>query len=114
MNNPLVAEFIGTAILLLLGCGIVANVNLKKTKAEGQTPWVLITSAWGFSVFVGAYVAGKYNGIFKPRCHYRATKQENLLGKWFCSCFSTYFLDPGLFIWFILIITDKPRMRKLS
>ena len=50
------------AILLLLGCGIVANVNLKKTKAEGQTPWVLITSAWGFSVFVGAYVAGKYSG----------------------------------------------------
>ena len=49
MNNPLIAEFIGTAILLLLGCGIVANVNLKKTKAEGQSPWVLITSAWGFS-----------------------------------------------------------------
>ena len=62
MNNPLIAEFIGTAILLLLGCGIVANVNLKKTKAEGQSPWVLITSAWGFSVFVGAYVAGKYSG----------------------------------------------------
>ena len=62
MNNPLVAEFIGTGILLLLGCGIVANVNLQKTKAEGQTPWVLITSAWGFSVFVGAYVAGKYSG----------------------------------------------------
>ena len=33
MNNPLIAEFVGTAILLLLGCGIVANVNLKKTKA---------------------------------------------------------------------------------
>ena len=38
------------------------DVNLKKTKAEGQSPWVLITSAWGFSVFVGAYVAGKYSG----------------------------------------------------
>ena len=33
MNNPLIAEFIGTAILLLLGCGIVANVNLKKNKS---------------------------------------------------------------------------------
>ena len=62
MNNPLIAEFIGTAILLLLGCGIVANVNLKKTKAEGQSPWVLITSAWGFAVFIGAYVTGKYSG----------------------------------------------------
>ena len=48
MDNPLVAEFIGTAILLLLGGGIVANVNLKNTKAEGQSPWVLITSAWDF------------------------------------------------------------------
>ena len=33
MNNPLIAEFIGTAILLLLGCGIVANVNLKENKS---------------------------------------------------------------------------------
>ena len=32
--------------------GVVANVNLNKTIAEKQTPWVLITSAWGFAVFV--------------------------------------------------------------
>ena len=44
--HPFLAEFIGTAILLLLGAGVVANINLKNTIAEGQTPWVLITSAW--------------------------------------------------------------------
>jgi glycerol uptake facilitator protein len=60
--NPLLAEFIGTAILLLLGAGVVANINLKKTIASGQTPWVLITSAWGFAVFVGGYVSAASSG----------------------------------------------------
>ena len=60
--NPLLAEFIGTAILLLLGAGVVANINLKKTIASGQTPWVLITSAWGFAVFVGVYVSAASSG----------------------------------------------------
>ena len=60
--NPLLAEFIGTAILLLLGAGVVANINLKKTIASGQTPSVLITSAWGFAVFVGVYVSAASSG----------------------------------------------------
>jgi len=60
--NPLLAEFIGTALLLLLGAGVVANINLKKTIASGQTPWVLITSAWGFAVFVGVYVSAASSG----------------------------------------------------
>ena len=62
MMTPFIAEIIGTALLLLLGQGIVANVNLKNTIGEGQTPWVLITSAWGFAVFVGAYVVGQFSG----------------------------------------------------
>ena len=57
IENPLIAEFVGTAVLLLLGAGVVANVNLKKTIGENQTPWVLITSAWGFAVFVAVFVA---------------------------------------------------------
>ena len=62
MMTPFIAEFMGTAILLLLGAGVVANVNLKNTIAEGQTSWVLITSAWGFAVFVGAYATGQFSG----------------------------------------------------
>ena len=60
--DPYIAEFIGTFFLLLLGEGVVANVNLKKTIAEGQTPWVLITSAWGFSVFVAVFITSQFSG----------------------------------------------------
>ena len=60
--TPFIFEIIGTAILLLLGSGVVANVNLKNTNAENQSKWVLITSAWGFSVFVGAYISSSYSG----------------------------------------------------
>ena len=57
-----IAEFIGTTLLLFLGTSVVANVNLKKTNAEKQNPWVLITIAWGFSVFVGVFVTGQFSG----------------------------------------------------
>ena len=60
--DPYFAEFIGTFFLLLLGNGVVANVNLKNTIAEGQTPWVLITTAWGFAVFVGVFITGQFSG----------------------------------------------------
>ena len=60
--DPYIAEFIGTFILLLLGEGVVANVKLKKTIAEAQTPWVLITSAWGFSVFVAVFITSQFSG----------------------------------------------------
>jgi glycerol uptake facilitator protein len=62
MIDPYLAEFIGTFFLLLLGAGVVANVNLKNTIAQSQTPWVLITSAWGFAVFVGVYISGQFSG----------------------------------------------------
>ena len=58
MTNPYIAEFIGTAILLLLGMGVVANVNLKKTIGSGQTPWVLITTAWGICCVCGGIYYG--------------------------------------------------------
>ena len=60
--DPYIAEFIGTFFLLLLGEGVVANVKLKKTIAENQTPWVLITSAWGFSVFVAVFITSQFSG----------------------------------------------------
>ena len=63
MNNPYIAEFIGTAILLFLGNGIVANVSLNKTKASKQmTPWILITTAWGLAVFTAAFITGQFSG----------------------------------------------------
>ncbi len=54
-------EFLGTAILVLLGDGVVAGVLLKHSKAEGGG-WVVITLAWGLAVLMGIYVAGAVSG----------------------------------------------------
>ena len=62
MINAYIAEFVGTAILLLLGQGIVANVNLSKTKGFEETPLISITTAWGFAVFVAAFITGQFSG----------------------------------------------------
>ncbi len=59
--NPYVAEIIGTAILLLLGSGVVANVVLPQTKGNGSG-WLVITTAWALAVFMGVVVAGPYSG----------------------------------------------------
>ena len=62
MISPYIAEFVVTAILLLLGSGIVANVSLSKTKGYDQTPLITITTAWGFAVFVAAFITGQFSG----------------------------------------------------
>ncbi|MET2986471.1 MIP/aquaporin family protein [Aureibaculum conchae] len=59
--TPFIAEIIGTFFLILLGAGVVANVILEKTKSNDQG-WMVITTAWGFAVFVGVVVAGPYSG----------------------------------------------------
>ncbi|QTE21921.1 MIP/aquaporin family protein [Polaribacter cellanae] len=56
-----IAELIGTFLLILLGGGVVANVVLEKTKSN-DLGWMVITTAWGFAVFVGVCVAGPYSG----------------------------------------------------
>jgi glycerol uptake facilitator protein len=45
-------EVVGTAVLILLGDGVVAGVLLNKSKAQ-NAGWVVITFAWGFAVFAG-------------------------------------------------------------
>lgn len=59
--TPFVAEFIGTALLILLGNGVVANVVLTGTKGHGGG-WIVITTAWALGVFVGVVVAGPFSG----------------------------------------------------
>ena len=59
--TPFIAEIIGTALLITLGCGVVANVILKNTKGEGGG-WIVITSGWAFGVYVGVVVAAPYSG----------------------------------------------------
>lgn len=59
--HPLLAEFLGTMLLILLGNGVVANVVLNKTKGNGGG-WIVITTGWALAVFVGVVVAGPYSG----------------------------------------------------
>jgi glycerol uptake facilitator protein len=49
-------EFMGTLVLILLGDGVVANVLLKGSKAEGAG-WMVITSGWAFAVMAGVFTA---------------------------------------------------------
>jgi glycerol uptake facilitator protein len=58
--SPFIAEFTGTAILLLLGNGVVANVVLNKTKGHGSG-WIVITFGWAMAVFVGVYTSAAYS-----------------------------------------------------
>jgi glycerol uptake facilitator protein len=56
MASPFFGEFMGTLILILLGDGVVANVLLKKSKAEGAG-WMVIASGWCFAVMAGIFTA---------------------------------------------------------
>ncbi len=59
--NPYIAEIIGTALLILLGDGVVANVVLKGTKGE-KAGWIAITAGWGLAVFVAVFAVAAYSG----------------------------------------------------
>lgn len=55
------AELVGTALLILFGNGVVANVVLAKTKGN-NSGWIVITMGWGLAVFIGAFCSAKYSG----------------------------------------------------
>src|ERR1700753_3147153 len=59
--SPFVAELIGTAILVLLGDGVVANVILKNTKGASGG-WIVITIGWAMAVFTGVVIAAGVSG----------------------------------------------------
>jgi glycerol uptake facilitator protein len=59
--NYFLSELIGTALLLLLGTGVVANVVLNKTKGQ-NSGWIVITFGWAMAVFVAVYAFSKHSG----------------------------------------------------
>jgi glycerol uptake facilitator protein len=61
MMSPFISEFIGTAILIILGNGVVANVILHKTKGH-NSGWIVITFGWAMAVFVAVYIAAAGSG----------------------------------------------------
>ncbi|ROR72430.1 MIP/aquaporin family protein [Bogoriella caseilytica] len=59
------SELVGTALLTLLGTGVVAAALLPKSKGfDGG--WVLITFGWGFAVFAGVFAAFKTGAHINP------------------------------------------------
>ncbi|TVR24450.1 MAG: aquaporin family protein [Nitriliruptor sp.] len=64
-----VSEVAGTGMLLLLGCGVVANVVLAKTKGNGGGgggAWILINVGWGFAVMSGVFVGASSGAHINP------------------------------------------------
>ncbi|MFC0775896.1 MIP/aquaporin family protein [Terrimonas alba] len=59
--SPFIGEFIGTALLIIMGAGVVANVVLSKTKGQ-NSGWIVITFGWAMAVFLGVYASNKLGG----------------------------------------------------
>ncbi len=54
--SPVIGEFVGTFVLIVLGNGVVAGVLLNKSKAQ-NAGWISITAGWGLAVFAGVAVS---------------------------------------------------------
>jgi glycerol uptake facilitator protein len=55
------AEVIGTALLILLGNGVVAGVLLNLSKAQ-NSGWIVITFGWGLGVMTAVFAIGQFSG----------------------------------------------------
>ncbi|MCA1919616.1 MAG: aquaporin family protein [Flavobacterium piscis] len=86
--TPFIAEILGTMVMILLGNGVVANVNLKGTNGN-SSGWIVITSAWAFAVFVGVTIAGPVSGAHLNPV---VTLGLALIGKFSWSLVPTYIL----------------------
>lgn len=65
LGTIFLSEVFGTAMLTLLGCGVVANVLLAKTKGNSGG-FLMITWGWGIAVLAGVYVAAKSGAHLNP------------------------------------------------
>jgi glycerol uptake facilitator protein len=68
MSSPVLGEFVGTFILILLGDGVVAGVLLKHSKSE-NAGWMVITTGWAMAVMAGVFTAiafGSPDGHLNP------------------------------------------------
>ena len=59
--SPFLGEFAGTALLIIMGCGVVANVLLTNSKGQ-NSGWIVITFGWAMAVFLGVYASTKLGG----------------------------------------------------
>jgi len=65
MTSTFLGEFVGTAVLIYLGNGVVSNVLLKSSKGEASG-WIVITTGWAFAVTIGIFISTKFGS---PAAH---------------------------------------------
>src|SRR5258705_3060479 len=85
--SPYIGEFIGTALLIILGDGVVANVVLNKTKGN-NSGWIVITFGWAMAVFIGVYASTHFGG--KGHLNPAVTLALALFGDFDSSLIATY------------------------
>ena len=59
--SPILGEFLGTALLIVLGDGVVANVVLQRSKGQ-NSGWIVITSGWAAAVTIAVYCVNAVSG----------------------------------------------------
>lgn len=59
--STFLGELLGTMLLVLFGCGVVAGVLLKNSKSE-NAGWIVITTGWGLAVTLAVYAVGTISG----------------------------------------------------
>ncbi|RYY54908.1 MAG: aquaporin family protein, partial [Chitinophagaceae bacterium] len=59
--SPFTGELAGTALMIILGNGVVSNVVLKNTKGHGGG-WIVISFGWAMAVFLGVYASTTLGG----------------------------------------------------
>lgn len=87
--SPFAGEFIGMALLFLMGGGVVANVVLNKTNGQ-NSGWIVITFGWAMGVFIGVYSATALGS--KGHLNPAVTIALAATGKFSTSLVSTYLL----------------------
>ena len=60
-RTPLLGEFMGTLMMILLGDGVVAGVLLNRSKSH-NSGWIVITAGWAFAVMCGVFTAVAFGG----------------------------------------------------
>lgn len=65
LGGIFLSEMIGTFLLILIGCGVNASVNLKKTYSN-NSGWIVISFGWGMGVMIGAAAAYYSGGHLNP------------------------------------------------
>lgn len=58
LRAALIGEFLGTALLIVLGDGVVGSVILLNKQAD----WIVITAGWGMAVTLAVYLSGRLSG----------------------------------------------------